>query len=153
MKKNIFRMMVIAFILFLAVGCGAVQNKKIDSIRCSLTTTSGFEQYGNIAYYTSTKFDGTNNVVLDIDVNFTKVNVTDDKLGTINTQMKTKFSNGLFSNAPVCESTYGNNVIKFHITGTMVQVYKTFGSSNFDLENVKSYLETTEHMTCAVESE
>ncbi len=152
--KKIIGTMVIMFVVLLTTGCGAnpTQNK-VNTIRCSLTTTSGFEQYGNIAYYTNTKFDGTNNVTLDIEVNFTKLQVADDKLATIKTQMSTKFCDGLFSNAPVCESSYGNNVIKFHINGTMVQVYKTYGNSSFNLENVKSYLETVEHMTCAVESE
>ena len=149
-KKLLIIMFVIPVFLFLT-GCNAI--KKTQSLKCSVTMSEGFEQYGEISYYTSTKFDGTNNVTLDIDINFTKITLNATQLNSIEKQMNSKFCNGLFSSAPTCESTQGSNVIKFHVNGQMAQVYKKFGTDAFNLENVKSYLETTEHMTCAVESE
>ena len=149
-KKILIIMFVLSFVVLLT-GCGVTN--KIQKISCSLTTSSGFEKYGNITYYTSTKFDGTNKVDLDIDINFTKVSLNATQMGTVEKQMKTKFCSGIFENAPTCDSEIGSNVIKFHINGSMAQVYKNYGSGSFNVENVKSYLETTEHMTCAVESE
>lgn len=151
MKKKILIIMFVLPLFIFLTGCTAV--KKTQSLKCSVTMSEGFEQYGEISYYTTTKFDGTNNVTLDIDINFTKISLNSTQLSTIEKQMKTKFCSGLFSNAPTCESSLGSNLIKFHVNGTMAQVYKKFGSDTFNLENVKSYLESTEHMTCAVESE
>jgi hypothetical protein len=151
LKKKVLIIMFVLPLFIFITGCTA--QKKTQSIKCSVTMSSGFEQYGEISYYTSTKFDGTNNVTLDIDINFTKITLNATQISSIEKQMKTKFCSGLFSNAPTCESTKGSNVIKFHVNGTMNQVYTKFGQDAFNLENVKSYLETTEHMTCAVESE
>jgi hypothetical protein len=151
LKKRILIIMFILPLFIFITGCQA--KKKVQLLSCSLTTTQGFEKYGSISYMTSTKFDGKNNVTLDIDINFTQVSLNASQMNSVEQQMKTKFCNGLFENAPVCESTQGSNTIKFHVNGEMVQVYKKFGNDKFNLENVRSYLETTEHMTCAVESE
>jgi hypothetical protein len=160
MKKNFkYLLFIIPIVTIFLTGCELkfLQKNVYDAdktLTCSLTTDSGFESYGNIQYVTTAVFpkkDGINkNVSLAVNINFTKRQLTTSQLNQVKASMDTKFCQGIFVGAANCQSIVQGQSIAYTITGEMAQVYSPYGDGDNKLDSIKSYFETTEHMTCVV---
>ena len=173
MRKNILKLLIIPAAILVLTGCsinigprgnGGNGNgngngnggnpfvpKQDVNLSCSIITDKGFEKYGNISYITTMAFDGNTeqvkDVTLNISINITKATFTAQQMEAVRQSMDTKFCAGTFSAASTCQSRVNGNSIVFDIKGGMNQVYYAY-SGDGKLSTVKSYLQTTEGMTC-----
>ena len=164
MRKNILKLLIIPAAILVLTGCSInigrggngqgggnpLLPKKDINLSCSIITDKGFEKYGNISYITTMSFDGSTetvkDVTLNISINITKATFTAQQMESVRQSMDTKFCGGTFS-AASCSSRVNGNSIVFDVKGGMNQVYYAY-SGDGKLSTVKSYLQTTEGMTC-----